>query len=106
MASSVSEPGTVQTCRARNRLRQDLEVLVSGTGLRIRELTNELVITNPRDLEKGQIHVAYSDGYVSWERTVWEYLGNLQGYGNETGEAVLGVSIEKILARLGGRQGE
>jgi hypothetical protein len=78
--------------------------LLAGSGLKIRELANGLVITNPADRDKGQIHVAYADSYVSWSRTVWDYLGNLQGYEDDPGDTGSGVGAEQILAALTGGQ--
>jgi hypothetical protein len=52
---------------ARARIKRAVTELLAGSGLHIAELPNELVITNPRDPEKGQIHVDLTDGYVSWE---------------------------------------
>jgi hypothetical protein len=63
---------------ARDRARQAVAELIKDSGLRVRELNYELIITNPKDPEKGQVHVAYADGYVSWERVAWDYWGQLE----------------------------
>jgi hypothetical protein len=63
----------------RERVRKLVAKLIDGTELHVAELANGLVITNPRDPEKGQVHVAFADGYVYWERVVWEYWGTVEG---------------------------
>ena len=73
---------------ARARTRQAVAELLAGSGLHLEELANELVITNPRDPEKGQVHVDFNDGYVSWEHVTWNYWGTLAGL-TDTGERVI-----------------
>lgn len=63
----------------RERVKQLVGKLVDGSGLQVRELANGLVIMNPLDLDRGHVHVAFADGYVCWERSVWEYWGMIEG---------------------------
>jgi hypothetical protein len=81
----------------RAKIRQAVTELAAGSGLHVQELANELVITNPRDPDKGQVHVDLTDGYVSWEHVTWNYWGTLTGL-FETGERV--ISEDRILNTL------
>jgi len=58
------------------------------------------VITNPKNPEKGQVHVDLTDGYVSWEHVTWNYWGTLAGL-PETGEYVIsaGTILDTLLDR-------
>jgi hypothetical protein len=84
----------------RTKTRQLVAELVAGYGLQVRELPGELVITNPRDPDKGQVHVDLTDGYVSLERMTWAYWGTLAGL-PDVGEGL--VSGRTILDTLLGR---
>jgi hypothetical protein len=84
----------------RTKTRQAVADLVAGSGLHVQERPGELVITNPADPGKGQVHVEYSDGYVSWQHMSWAYWGTLEGF-PDTGEAQ--VSPQTILDTLLGR---
>lgn len=97
------------TADARERVQQLVAELIDGTELHVQELANGLVITNSRDLERGQVHMAFADGYVCLERTVWEYWGTIAGFesglstkryprDDGTGEAV--VSGERVVDAL------
>lgn len=99
MSSASDELGTVELCRLMNTTRQKVAELLKGSGLHIRERANGLVITNRRDPEKGQIHVAYADGQVCLERVTWDYWGELEGLGGSD----VKVSAEKIISTLTGR---
>ena len=57
-----------------------LGFMLAGSGLEMRELDNGLVILNPKYPERGQVHIAYDDCYVSWERVTWDYWGVLEGF--------------------------
>jgi hypothetical protein len=79
----VSEP--VEEARPREqarpeRVKQLVAKLVDGTDLHVQEMASELVITNPRDPERGQVHVAFADGYVCWEKVTWDYWGTIEGF--------------------------
>jgi hypothetical protein len=82
---------------ARSRTVQAVTELVAGSGLHLDERANELVLSNPAAPERGQVHVAYDDGYVSCERVIWTYLGTLEGL-PRTGEQV--ISGQTILDTL------
>jgi hypothetical protein len=75
-----NEQTPLELCHARGVLRQRVEALLRGSGLEIRELASSLTISNPRDPDKGRIHISYTSGEVSWKRTTWDFLGSLQGY--------------------------
>jgi hypothetical protein len=89
--------------RARNMLIRTVKTLLKGAGLDIRELANELVISNPGHPEKGRVYVTYASGEVSLRRPSWDYLGYLEGYGGDGQEAKLRVDADKIIDALGGR---
>lgn len=66
----------------RERVKQLVAEMVEGTELHVQELASGLVITNPRDPERGRVHVAFADGYVCWERVEWSYWGTIEGFGD------------------------
>jgi hypothetical protein len=80
MTHPPDEPTGIQKLQARTALRKKLETLLRGSGLEIRELASNLAICNPGDPDKGRIYVGYVSGDVSHKRTLWSYLGPLQGY--------------------------
>jgi hypothetical protein len=80
MTHRPGEPAEARIGRDRSNLRQKTDALLQGSGLDISELANALVIHNPHDPGKGRIHITYTRGDVSWERSTWDYLGPLQGY--------------------------
>ncbi|HEY3732798.1 MAG TPA: hypothetical protein VGL63_02675 [Streptosporangiaceae bacterium] len=69
----------LELLRARTALRAQMASMLAGHGLEIRDLARDIVITNPRDPEKGRVYVGCSDGEVSWKRTVWDHFGPLAG---------------------------
>jgi hypothetical protein len=75
--------------------------MLDGSGLTVRALKNGLVIINPRDRDMGRIHIEYATGHVTWERTVQDHWGLLQGFedNGDGGESFVGA--DKILAALG-----
>ncbi|HEY1918587.1 MAG TPA: hypothetical protein VGH27_23685 [Streptosporangiaceae bacterium] len=91
---------SLQSFRIRNRLIRDVRAGLKGTRLETRELTDRLAICNPRDTELGRIYVNYARAEVSLRRTVWEYLGCLQGYGSSDPEAEPGIDAAKIIGIL------
>lgn len=95
---------SLRSFRERNALIRDVRNRLKGTGLDIRELTNELAISNPGHPEQGRIYVTYASGEVSLRRTIWDYLGHLQGYGREKSEP--GIDAAKIIDMLTGRKSE
>ena len=82
---------------ARARTSRVIAELVADHDLQVQELKNELVISNPRFPDRGQVHVDYADGYASWERVAWTYWGTLEGF-EDVGEGM--VSGDKILEVL------
>lgn len=82
----------------KERIRQAVHKLTEGTGFQAQELANEMVITNPQDLDNGQLHVDFEHGYMSWERVVWEYFGAVvAGLGEEGTRLVTRETIEGLL---------
>jgi hypothetical protein len=71
--------------------------MIECSPLEVRELDNGLVIFNPQDPDRGQVHIAYADGYVSWERVTWDYWGVLEGF-EEAGDAT--TTVAKIIDTL------
>jgi hypothetical protein len=83
---------------ARARTNRAVAELVAHHRLQVQELANELVISNPRDPDKGQIHVEYAGGYVSWERVTWSYWGTLEGFEDVGEDIISGDKILEVLA--------
>jgi hypothetical protein len=96
----------LQAARARNLLIRRVRELLKGSGLDIRELASELVISNPGHPEQGRIYITYVTGEVSHKRVVWDYLGYLDGAAASDPEAEPKVSAETITGRLAQGQGE
>ncbi len=71
---------TVRLCRAANILHALARDMLAGSGLDIRQRRHELVISNPRNPDRGRIYINYLTGEVSWQRPVWTYYGYLKGY--------------------------
>lgn len=95
----------VGECRARNTLTRKVRGLLAGSGLKIRELARELVISNPRDPHRGRIHVNYKSGEVSWSQTVWHYWGYLDGCGNAqdtSPDSEPAIDASRIISTLSG----
>lgn len=103
-ARTPAGPGdALQSHRDRNTLIRTVRTLLRGSGLDIRELANELVISNPGHPEKGRIYITYASGEVSLRLPVWDYLGYLEGYGSDDNEPELCAHAAKIISALGGR---
>jgi hypothetical protein len=100
MSLTPDNAGDADVRRARALTRQRVSQVLEGCALKLEERTYELVITNPRRTEQGQVHVAYADGYVCWERVTWEYWGLLEGFGCRADEAEPVVGAAKILSAL------
>lgn len=83
--------------RARNELVRTIRERLKGQGLNIKERDSELVISSPRQPEKGSIHITFATGEVSYRRTLWDYLGYLPGYGSGDPDE-LGVDTDAIIA--------
>jgi hypothetical protein len=78
-----------------------VRAMLDGSGLVVRALKSGLVITNPGDRDKGRIHIEFKTGHVTWERTVQEHWGLLQGYEDGNGDGESSVDVKKILSALG-----
>jgi hypothetical protein len=76
---------------------------MKGSGLDIRELENQLVISTPGHPEMGRIYITYKKGEVSHRRTVWDYLGYLDGCGDDSEKTEPGVTAETIIGILAGQ---
>jgi hypothetical protein len=100
MASTPDEMTGAELAAARSKARRMVADLIAGAALEVREYAYELVIINPRDPDKGRVHVSYADGRVSWERTVWDYWGNLQGYPDSTNGTKAPAGERLILSAL------
>jgi hypothetical protein len=103
----ISQPAQAldarQTLRARNMLVQTVRTRLKGTGLDIRELASELVISYPGHPERGRIYITYATGEVSLRLTVWTYLGPLEGFEpNDDPDREPAVDADKIIATLTG----
>lgn len=106
MAQDQTEPSAIAKLRARTVLIQDVRARLIGAGLEVRELTDELVITNPGNPENGSYHVTFARGEVSFRRTIWDYLGYLEGYGTGDPDAEPEVTAATIIEKLTGRNRE
>jgi hypothetical protein len=80
MTQVPDELETVRLVRAMNKLMTLVRDILAGSGLDIRFREKNLVISNPRDPDKGRIYINYLTGEVSWWRPVWDYFGYLKGY--------------------------
>jgi hypothetical protein len=87
--------------RARNLLIQAVRDSLKGRRLDIRERTNNLVVTNPGHPEHGRIYITLPSGEVSWQRTTWEYLGQLDGHHSHDPGDEPPVTADTIIATLG-----
>lgn len=100
MTQPATDSSAIQALRARNTLVNRVRALLKGTGLDIRELANELVISDPGHPEHGRIYITYAKGEISLRRCTWQYLGYLDGYGPTDPEAEPSLTAEKIIAAL------
>jgi hypothetical protein len=85
--------------RARNRLIRMVRDRLKSSGLQARERDKELVISNPGNPDNGSVHINLATGEASHQRTLWEYLGYLPGYGSGDPDAP-GVDTDAIIATL------
>src|ERR1700722_6118746 len=109
MTEAPAELNSIRLCRARTTLHALVRGMLAGSGVEIREREKELVISNPRDPDKGRIYINYTTGEVSWQRPVWEYFGRLQGY-SQSPEADPDTEptadVQTIIRALCGRDGD
>ena len=75
---------------------------LKGTGLHIERRRLELIITNPADPETGQVCITLDDGYVTWQRTVTDYWGHLDGITRRDQDS-RAIPASKIIEALTGR---
>lgn len=99
MTQTPSDTSAVQALRARTTLIQAVHAQLKGAGLDIRELASHLVISRPGHPGHGRIYITYSRAEVSLRRCTWNYLGYLDGYGNDP-EADPSLTAEKLIALL------
>jgi hypothetical protein len=103
MTHEPDEPTDIDLCRARTTLRHNLDPLLRGYGLEIRELATAVAIGNPSDPAKGRIHITYTNADVSLRRVTWDYLGVLQGYEpDDDPDRELGITAATIITTLTG----
>jgi DNA-binding XRE family transcriptional regulator len=100
MTLTPSNAGDAHVRRARALARLRVSQLLEGSSLQIDEGASWLVITNPRRHEQGQVHVAYVDGSVCWERVTWEHWGRLEGFHRSAAEPEAVVGAARILGAL------
>ena|SRR5579859_7462907 len=100
MTSPVRPDDPTRPAAAASTARRRVSALLQGSGLRITERAHELVIANPLDPDKGQVHVAHEDGYVCWERTEWSHWGHLQGYEDKHTDTAPPITAARIISTL------
>jgi hypothetical protein len=91
---------TIQAFRARNTLIQAIKTGLKGSGLDIRERDTRLVITDPGHPEHGRIHITYATGDVTHQRTIWQYLGQIDGHTPTDPDAEPTITPDKIITTL------
>ena len=84
----------------KNATRRIIAAMLDGSGLKVRALKSEFVITNPDAPEKGEVRIEYASGYVSWRRVLWEQWGPLQGFQDEETPSHRHIGADKILGTL------
>lgn len=90
-----------EPARTSLQIRDIVTALLHGSGLHVEVRRREIIVTNPRDPEMGQIVITLDEGYVSWERTQTAYWGTLEGIG--TSPDARPVPVSKIIEVLTGR---
>jgi hypothetical protein len=86
--------------RARNALIRSVRTRLKGSGLDVRELARELVVSNPGHPDQGRVYITYAGAEVSLRRTTWAYLGYLDGHGPTDPGAEPHVGTDKIISML------
>jgi len=61
------------------------------------------VVSHPGHSERGRVYITYATGDVSHKRTIWDYLGRLDGYGRPDPDAEPPVDTAAIITALSGR---
>jgi hypothetical protein len=85
-----------------DQIRQTAAAMLDSTGLHIEQRRLELIVTNPRDPEKGHVCITLDDAYVTWERTETDYLGHLEGVTGRDQDTRT-VPASQIISTLTGR---
>lgn len=100
MTQTTSETNELQPLPDRNALISAVRTMLKGSGLDIRELANQLVISRPGYPEHGRIYITYAHGEVSHRRTIWDYLGYLDRIADTSLDAEPRVNIQTIIRTL------
>jgi hypothetical protein len=100
MPDTAGDTGAVAALRARATLVRTVRALLQGSGLDLRELAHELVISQPGRPDLGRIYIKYANGEVTLRRCRWEYLGCLDGYGSDDPEAEPGLNAAQLIGAL------
>jgi hypothetical protein len=100
MTRPASEVDAVAAVRARNLLITTVRARLRGAGLEVRELASQLAISDPGHPEHGRVYIAYANGDVSHRRTIWQYLGRLDGCSGTEPDAEPGVDTAAIVRAL------
>src|ERR1700735_2863941 len=98
--SGPDELSALEMLQARNALRATLDSLLAESGLKIRDLARDIVISNPHHPEKGKVYVGCPDGPVAWKRTVWDRWGYLTDPASEPAKPRPGPDAEEIAAKI------
>jgi hypothetical protein len=67
-----------RTAAAGITMRRTVEELFRDSDLQVSLLPAGADICNPHDADKGQVHIDFADGFVSWEQPAWEFWGILE----------------------------
>ena len=100
MTQPASNTDAFQAIRARNLLIRTVRTQLKGKGLDIRELQNELAISDPGHPDHGRIYINCTSGEVSHRRTIWDYLGNFDGQPGTHHDTEPRVDADTIIATL------
>jgi hypothetical protein len=98
----MTHTGPPQSAPTPDQIYAVVAAMLDGTGLQIERRRLELIITNPRDPDKGQVCITLDDAYVTWERAVTDYWGHLEGITTRDQDART-VLATKIIQALTGR---
>jgi hypothetical protein len=86
--------------RAKIKLIHTVHERLKGTGLDIRELAKELVISHPGHPEHGRLYINLATAEVSHRLPTCTYLGYLDGYGTDRDPDEPRVDTNKIITTL------
>jgi len=74
--------------------------MLDGSGLTVKPQKTELVISNRAEPENGQLRVAYASGEVVLRKTIWVYLGMLDGFEYDDGSLGHVIGTDQIIRAL------